>query len=103
MTTSVAIGASATVTSGNSLSVALGYQASAQHVRSVALGSTVTPAANDQVRVAARHMNYSELAADPAAPAADTVRVYAKDNGSGKTGLYARFATGAVQQIAIQP
>jgi hypothetical protein len=39
----------------------------------------------------------------PAAPAADRVRIYAEDNGSGKTRLMARFATGAAQQIAIEP
>lgn len=39
----------------------------------------------------------------PAAPPADGVYVYAEDNGSGKTRLMARFATGASQQIAIEP
>lgn len=39
----------------------------------------------------------------PAAPAANTVRIYAEDNGSGKTRLMALFATGAAQQIAIEP
>jgi hypothetical protein len=41
--------------------------------------------------------------ADPAAPAANYVRIYAKDNGAGKTQLMAIFAAGAAQQIAIQP
>lgn len=39
----------------------------------------------------------------PAAPATDGVYIYAEDNGSGKTRLMARFATGAAQQIAIEP
>ena len=39
----------------------------------------------------------------PAAPAANSVRIYAEDNGSGKTRLMALFATGAAQQIAIEP
>jgi hypothetical protein len=39
----------------------------------------------------------------PAAPAANKVRIYAEDNGSGKTRLMALFATGAAQQIAIEP
>lgn len=39
----------------------------------------------------------------PAAGAANTVRIYAVDNGSGKTQLMALFATGAAQQIAIEP
>jgi hypothetical protein len=44
----------------------------------------------------------SEMTA-PAAPAANGVRIYAVDNGSGKTQLMALFATGAAQQIAIEP
>lgn len=39
----------------------------------------------------------------PAAGAADTVRLYAVDNGAGKTQLMAIFASGAAQQVAIQP
>lgn len=40
---------------------------------------------------------------DPTAPATNNVVLYAKDNGAGKTGLYARFPTGAVQQVALEP
>ena len=39
----------------------------------------------------------------PSAPSTDGVYIYAEDNGSGKTRLMALFATGAAQQIAIQP
>ena len=39
----------------------------------------------------------------PAAPSSNRVRLYAEDNGSGKTRLMALFATGAAQQIAIEP
>jgi hypothetical protein len=39
----------------------------------------------------------------PAAPATNNVRIYAEDNGAGKTRLMALFATGAAQQIAIEP
>jgi hypothetical protein len=39
----------------------------------------------------------------PAAPAANGYRIYAEDNGAGKTRLMVLFATGAAQQIAIQP
>ncbi len=39
----------------------------------------------------------------PSAPATNSVRIYAEDNGSGKTRLMALFATGAAQQIAIEP
>ena len=39
----------------------------------------------------------------PSAPATNNVRIYAEDNGSGKTRLMALFPTGAAQQIAIEP
>ena len=44
----------------------------------------------------------SEMTA-PAAPATNGVRIYAEDDGAGKTRLMARFATGAAVQIAIEP
>lgn len=40
---------------------------------------------------------------DPAAPLANKARLYAKDNGSGKTQIVARFPSGAVQVIATEP
>jgi hypothetical protein len=39
----------------------------------------------------------------PAAPSADRVRLFAQDNGAGKTQLMALFSSGAAQQVAIQP
>jgi len=39
----------------------------------------------------------------PAAPSANAVRIYAEDDGAGKTRLMALFPTGAAQQIAIEP
>lgn len=39
----------------------------------------------------------------PSAGATNIVRIYAEDNGAGKTRLMALFATGAAQQIAIEP
>jgi hypothetical protein len=49
--------------------------------------------------------NYVELneRTAPAAPAANKVRIFCRDNGAGKTQLCALFPTGAVQQIAIEP
>lgn len=44
-----------------------------------------------------------EQSADAAAPTANRVRFYCKDNGSGKSQLVARFNTGAVQVIATEP
>lgn len=48
------------------------------------------------------YIQFTEQTA-PAAPATNNVRIYAEDNGSGKTRLMARFATGAAVQIAIEP
>jgi lysophospholipase L1-like esterase len=39
----------------------------------------------------------------PSAPAANGFRLFAQDNGAGKTQLMVLFATGAAQEIAIQP
>jgi len=44
-----------------------------------------------------------ELATDPDAAGADAGYLYVRDNGSGKTQLCIRFASGAVQVIATQP
>lgn len=47
-------------------------------------------------------VEYTEMSA-PAAGAADTARVFAVDNGSGKTVLKCQFATGAAQTMATEP
>jgi hypothetical protein len=52
---------------------------------------------------AATWIDLPEQASDPAAPAANNARIFTKDNGSGKTQLVVRFATGAVQVIATEP
>ncbi|MEY2653437.1 MAG: Pectate lyase superfamily protein [Pseudomonadota bacterium] len=44
-----------------------------------------------------------ELAADAAAPAANSGVLYMRDNGAGKTQLCVRFATGAIQVLATEP
>jgi hypothetical protein len=44
-----------------------------------------------------------ELSTDVAAPGTNRVRIYAVDSGGGKTKLAARFATGAVQQLGVEP
>jgi len=44
-----------------------------------------------------------ERSADPDAPSTNGVVIYAKDDGAGKTTLYARFATGAIQTLAAEP
>ena len=39
----------------------------------------------------------------PSAPAANKGRLFMRDNGSGKTQLFVRFNTGAIQVLATQP
>jgi hypothetical protein len=39
----------------------------------------------------------------PAAPATNSVRIYAEDNGAGKTRLMALFATGSAVQSRLNP
>jgi len=48
------------------------------------------------------YIDVEEMAA-PTAPAANMARLYTVDNGSGKTRLMAQFASGAAQQISIEP
>ena len=57
---------------------------------------------NDGLSMTGRFLQMTEQTA-PAAPAANNVRIYAEDDGAGKTRLMARFATGAAVQIAIEP
>jgi hypothetical protein len=59
------------------------------------------PRAKFPIALMDQYIEGSEIS-DPAAPAADKGRLYFKDVG-GKTALMARFPTGAVQQIAIEP
>lgn len=49
-----------------------------------------------------QYLDVVEMTA-PAAPAANTCRIYVEDTGTGKTRLMALFPTGAAQQIAIEP
>lgn len=60
-----------------------------------------TPSATGHI-FGARYLELTEMAA-PGVGAADTARIYIKDNGAGKTQIMAQFATGAEQQIAIEP
>jgi hypothetical protein len=47
------------------------------------------------------HISMDEIS-DPSAPAANTCILYTRDTG-GKTELVARFNTGAIQRVAIEP
>ena len=48
------------------------------------------------------HVELSEIA-DPAAAAANSLRLFARDNGSGKTQLCVRFPSGSIQVLATEP
>jgi hypothetical protein len=87
---------------GAANATALGYQARADHSGGVALGDNTTTTAINQVEIAGRHIEMVEMTA-PSAGAANSARLFARDNGSGKTQLCVQFATGAVQVIATEP
>lgn len=81
---------------------AIGTNTVVDHAASVALGSDVTTTADNQLCLAARHIEIVEMTA-PAAPATNAARLFVEDNGSGKTRLMVRFATGATVQLGIEP
>jgi hypothetical protein len=66
----------------------------------VGLGTGNAPATRLDIGEGA--MTLKEMTA-PGAGAANTCRIYAVDNGSGKTQLMAQFATGSAVQLAIEP
>lgn len=67
-----------------------------QATRVASDGSTEADEAAEQ------YVDFAELGSVPAAPATNHVRLYAQDNGSGKTRVVARFATGADVVLATQ-
>lgn len=65
-------------------------------------GSGIVAAGGGAGSVSSTQITLSETSSTPAAPAPNQVVIFARDNG-GKTELCARFPTGAVQSIAIEP
>ncbi|WP_457798072.1 hypothetical protein [Methylocystis sp. S23] len=65
-------------------------------------GVRVAGAAGADIRLAQGVVELVEISA-PSTPAANRMRLWVEDNGSGKTRLMAQFATGAAQQITIEP
>lgn len=51
---------------------------------------------------AGEYLEFAEQGSAPAAPAANSVRLYAEDNGSGKTRIVAKFASGANVVLGTQ-
>jgi hypothetical protein len=56
----------------------------------------------DSLQIHTGYLQQREIA-DPSAPESNACRLYVRDNGSGKTQVVARFASGAVQVIATEP
>lgn len=110
----VAIGASAVNVNPNAVAVgyvarsningvAIGFQANAEdYGNAVAIGSNTRATGTAQVHFGARHIELLEQS-EPDAAATNGARIFAKDNGSGKTQLCVRFASGATQVIATEP
>lgn len=96
---STAVGQLAVASGSGAL--ALGYGAQATHTRSVVLRDAST--APYQIQGGARHVELTEVASAPGAGAANSARLYVRDDGSGKTQLVVIFATGAVQVLATEP
>ena len=71
-------------------------------ITSTGLAVTGTLSSTGNLTVTGGYIEGNEQTA-PAAPAANGYRIYAEDNGAGKTRLMVKFATGAAQQIAIEP
>lgn len=65
-------------------------------------GTALTLGTGVNLVMAPSYIEGAEMTA-PAAPAANGFRIFAEDNGAGKTRLMVQFATGAAQQIAIEP
>lgn len=61
---------------------------------------TTTP--DSRLDIAAGALTFSEMTS-PGAPAANGCVLFIEDDGGGKTRLMARFATGATQQVTIEP
>jgi len=91
---------------GNGLFVAVAYNGTGNRV--MTSGSLDSVSTSDVHRfhgnqsIVSGYLELNEMT-EPAAGAADTARLFLKDNGSGKTQLCVRFSSGATQVIATQP
>lgn len=79
-------------------SIVIGYQAIGQGANTTVIGNTSTIL----TVFPGGALQLTEMTA-PSAPPANNATIYAEDDGSGKTRIMVRFATGAAQQIAIEP
>lgn len=72
-------------------------------LRIVAVDATPGLAVTNDTGAGGGFLSFREMVTPPAAPATNDARLFLEDNGAGKTRLMVRFATGAPQQIAIEP
>jgi hypothetical protein len=82
---------------GDTNAIVIGYQAIGQGANTTVIGNTSTVL----TAFPGGALQLTEMTA-PSAPSANNARVYAEDDGTGKTRLMVRFATGAAQQLAIE-
>ena len=94
-------GANANVQSSFSLSWASGSTVTVGNDLRIARSAASVLAINN-ASTGGGALQVTEMTA-PAAPATNSIRIYAEDDGAGKTRLMALFATGAAQQLAIEP
>lgn len=105
----IAIGSSAAAAGGNGIAIgngastgtsddniAIGRAAATGNglLRAVALGAGTTATGWDQVHIGQRHMEATELTADPGAPSATAARLYFKNDATTGSALYVQTATG---------
>ena len=95
---SVAIGRDA---NAGTSQVAIGHNANSGHGNSIALGSNSVTTGENQLALGKRHIEL-EVATTPGIPPIGNVRVYLKENASGKQELCVRFRNAEVV-IATQP
>lgn len=100
-------GSEAGIAFGSSLDTSL-YRSAADTLRTddsfIVGGSTILGGTVSLSHTAGSgFISFIEQSVAPAAAPANGVRIYAEDNGSGKTRLMAKFNTGAAVQIAIEP
>ncbi len=91
----------ATGSGADTLSGAAGLTFDGTTLTGTAVASSTTVVSGTTVTVGTYVAGAEQVA--PAAPAANGYRMFAQDNGGGKTQLMVIFASGAAQQLAIQP
>lgn len=85
-------------TESNNSGTAVGREAKATHDYSVAVGRDTVTTAGKQVQIEDRHIEATELADDPAAPAAGAARLYFREDK-----MFVRTSTGIKEVAFVTP